>query len=91
LTYGPIAITLGIGLWMGMTGPNLSREGLIYTMGHLNNWDAGIGPILNTNASDHFGGKAIWLITFNGKDFSDYTRGFLTLDDVGVPESLTTS
>jgi hypothetical protein len=91
LTYGPIAITLGLGLWLGMTGPKLSREGLINTVGHLTNWDAGIGPILNTNDYDHFGGKAIWMVTFNGRNFSDHTHGFVTLSQVKVPERLTTS
>lgn len=91
LTYGPLAITLGIGLWMGMTGPDLSREKLVYTVGHLTNWDAGIGPILTTNAKDHFGGKAIWLIRFDGTSFSDYTHGFKTLGDVHVPDSLTSN
>jgi hypothetical protein len=91
LTYGPLAITLGLGIWLGMTGPNLSRERFVATVGNLKDWDAGIGPILNTGPADHFGGKAIWLITFNGRDFSDHTRGFLTLDDVKVPERLTTS
>jgi len=91
LTYGPMAITLGIGLWLGMTGPDLSRDGFLHTVGNLHNWDAGIGPILNTSSDDHFGGKAIWLITFNGRDFSDDTHGFKTLSDVQVPASLTTS
>jgi pimeloyl-ACP methyl ester carboxylesterase len=91
LTYGPIAITLGLGLWIGMTGPNLTRTGLIRTVGNLRNWDAGIGPILNTSSSDHFGGKAIWMIKFTGRAFDDYTRGFVTLSDVKIPESLTTS
>ncbi len=91
LTYGPMAITFGIGLWLGMTGPDLSRERFIHTVGNLKNWDAGIGPILNTNPSDHFGGKAIWLINFTGRDFSDRTKGFVTLSDVGVPASLTES
>jgi len=95
LTYGPMAITLGLGLWLGMTGPNLSRSALIHTVGSLHNWDAGIGPILNTNASDHFGGKAIWLLKFlnvGGIDgFTDYTGHFVTLTDVRVPVSLTTT
>ena len=91
LTYGPIAITLGLGLWLGMTGPNLSRSGLIHTVGNLRDWDAGIGPILNTSASDHFGGKAIWMLKFTGTSFNDYTHGFVTLQDVHVPERLTTS
>jgi hypothetical protein len=91
LTYGPIAITLGLGLWLGMTGPDLSREKLIYTVGHLKDWDAGIGPILNTNSRDHFGGKAIWFINFTGTTFDDRTHAFVTLSQVGVPESLTES
>jgi hypothetical protein len=91
LTYGPIAITLGLGLWTGMTGPNLTRTGLIRTVGNLRNWDAGIGPILNTSAADHFGGKAIWMVKFTGSSFDDYTHGFVTLGDVKIPERLTTS
>lgn len=91
LTYGPIAITLGLGLWIGMTGPNLTQRGLIRTVGNLRNWDAGIGPILNTSSADHFGGKAIWMLKFTGRSFDDYTGGFVTLQDVKVPESLTTS
>lgn len=89
LTYGPIAITLGLGLWLGMTGPNLSREGLIDTVGSLKNWDAGIGPILTTGPNDHFGGKAIWLINFTGRAFDDRTKGFVTLSDVRIPSSIT--
>jgi hypothetical protein len=91
LTYGPIAITLGLGLWLGMTGPNLSQPGLIHTVSTLHNWDAGIGPILNTSTQDHFGGKAIWLLRFTADGFDDYTHGFKTLSEVGVPESLTKS
>ena len=91
LTYGPIAITLGLGIWLGMTGPDLSRRGLIRTVGNLRDWDAGIGPILNTNSTDHFGGKAIWLLKFTSRSFADYTNGFVTLSDVRVPERLTTS
>jgi substrate-binding family protein len=91
LTYGPIAITLGLGLWLGMTGPNLNQRAFIHTVGNLTNFDSGIGPILNTNAEDHFGGKAIWLVKFTGSSFDDYTHGFVTLSDVKVPERLTTS
>jgi hypothetical protein len=91
LTYGPIAITLGLGLWIGMTGPKLTQPGLIRTVGNLRNWDAGIGPILNTSPEDHFGGKAIWMVKFTGRSFDDYTHGFVTLSDVKVPERLTTS
>jgi hypothetical protein len=91
LTYGPIAITLGLGLWLGMTGPNLNQSSFIDTVGHLKNFDSGIGPIINTNPFDHFGGKAIWMVKFNGRSFSDYTHGFVTLSDVRVPARLTTS
>jgi hypothetical protein len=91
LTYGPIAITLGLGLWLGMTGPNLTQRGFINTVGNLKNFDSGIGPILNTSSVDHFGGKAIWMVKFTGKTFDDYTHGFVTLSDVKVPERLTTS
>jgi len=91
LTYGPIAITLGLGLWLGMTGPNLTQRGFIHTVGNLTNFDSGIGPILNTNSEDHFGGKAIWMVKFTGKTFDDYTHGFVTLADVKVPQRLTTS
>lgn len=89
LTYGPLAITTGLGIWLGMTGPDLSREKLVRTVGNLRNWDAGIGPIINTGPNDRFGGRALWLITFNGNGFSDRTKGFLTLDDVKIPDSLT--
>jgi hypothetical protein len=91
LTYGPLAITLGLGLWTGMTGPKLTQPGLIHTVGNLRDWDAGIGPILNTSATDHFGGKAIWFINFTGSSFDDFSHGFLTLSDVRVPERLTTN
>jgi hypothetical protein len=91
LTYGPIAITLGLGIWLGMTGPDLTPGKFVNTVGHLTNFDSGIGPILTTNSYDHFGGKAIWLLKFNGSGFSDYTHGFVTLSEVGVPERLTTS
>ena len=91
LTYGPMAITAGLGIWLGMTGPNLTRGNFIDTVGHLENFNSGIGPILNTNSHDHFGGKAIWLLNFTGSSFDDRTHGFLTLTDVGVPSSLTES
>ena len=89
LTYGPIAITLGLGIWLGMTGPDLSREAFVDTVGNLKNFDSGIGPILTTNSRDHFGGKAIWLVNFTGTSFDDRTSGFVTLSDVGVPANLT--
>lgn len=71
LTYGPQAITGGLGLWLGMTGPNLSREALRNTLENLRNWDAGIGPILNTGPRDHYGGKSVWLIKFCGSQACD--------------------
>lgn len=71
LTYGPQAITGGLGLWLGMTGPNLSREALRHTLENLKNWDAGIGPILNTGPNDHYGGKSVWLIKFCGSKACD--------------------
>jgi hypothetical protein len=91
LTYGPAAITGGLGLWLGMTGPEVSRGGLRNTLENLNNWDAGIGPILNTHPGDHFGGKSVWLIEFTGRKpwFDDLTGRFVPLSEVGVPEALT--
>ena len=59
---GPEAITGGLGLWLGMTGPNLSRSSFRNTLANLKNWDAGIGPILTVTPSDHFGGAGVWLI-----------------------------
>jgi hypothetical protein len=90
LTYGPAAITGGIALWLTMTGPDLSREKFAHTIENLRNWNSGIGPILNTHEGDHFGGKSTWVIKFTGRSpwFDDVTGGFLTLDDVGVPESV---
>jgi hypothetical protein len=88
LTYGPAAITGGIALWLTMTGPELSQERFRHTLENLRNWNAGIGPILNTSPQDRFGGKSIWIIRFTGRSpwFNDVTGGFLTLQDVGVPE-----
>ena len=97
LTYGPAAITGGLGLWLGMTGPELSRDGLRNTLENLQDWDAGIGPVLNTNANDHYGGKSVWLIQFSGTAnssvpwFKDMTSAFVPLGTVNVPESLTRS
>ncbi|MGH2693867.1 MAG: ABC transporter substrate-binding protein [Actinomycetota bacterium] len=89
LTYGPAAITGGIALWLTMTGPDLSRERFRTTLESLKRWDAGIGPILTTSPSDHFGGKSTWLIRFTGRNpwFDDLTGRFITLREVGVPES----
>jgi hypothetical protein len=91
VTYGPAAITSGIALWLAMTGPELSRERFAETVGNLRNWSSGIGPILNTSTSDHFGARAAWLIRFTGDDpwFDDVTGDFITIDDVGIPASLT--
>ncbi|MGH2812417.1 MAG: ABC transporter substrate-binding protein [Actinomycetota bacterium] len=95
LTYGPAAITGGLGLWLGMTGPNLSRDGLRNTLENLRDWDAGIGPILNTSPADHYGGESVWLMQFTGRRntpvpwFQDLTGRFIPLGEVGVPESLT--
>lgn len=91
LTYGPIAITLGLGIWLTMTGPNLTRGNFMDVVGNLKDYDAGIGPIINTNPGDHFGGKATWLINFTGAGFDDRSHGFVTLSDVNVPQSLTES
>lgn len=93
LTYGPAAITGGLALWLTMTGPELSREAFRNTLAtKIRNWSAGIGPILNITSSDHFGGKAAWLIQFTGQRpyFEDSSGRFLTLDEVGVPYSLVT-
>ena len=92
LTYGPAAITGGISLWLAMTGPELSREAFAHTMGNLHNWDAGIGPILNTNSGDHFGGASTWIIKFTGSKpwFDDVTGRFVTLDELGIPRSVAT-
>jgi hypothetical protein len=97
LTFGPAAITGGLGLWLGMTGPDLSRDKFRNTVENLKNWDAGIGPILNTNPGDHYGGKSVWLIKFTGNQggaipwFADLTGRFVPLSEVGVPEGLTQS
>ncbi|MCA1727479.1 MAG: ABC transporter substrate-binding protein, partial [Actinobacteria bacterium] len=91
VTYGPAAITSGIALWLAMTGPDLSREGFADTVGNLRDWSSGIGPILNTSPGDHFGARAAWLIRYTGGApwFDDVTGDFITIDDVGVPPSLT--
>jgi hypothetical protein len=93
LTYGPEAITGGLGLWLGMTGPNLSTTAFRNTLAHLNHWDAGIGPVLTVTPRDHFGGAGVWLIKFTGRNsqpyFQDLTGRFLTLGDLHVPSSLT--
>ncbi|HWC13855.1 MAG TPA: ABC transporter substrate-binding protein [Actinomycetota bacterium] len=89
LTYAPIAITSGIALWLQMTGPDLSRERFAHTLGNLRNWDAGIGPVINTSDADHFGANATWVIKFTGRApwFDDVSGRFVTLDQLGVPAS----
>jgi hypothetical protein len=95
LTYGPAAITGGLGLWLGMAGPDLSREKLRVTLENLKNWDAGIGPILNTNPNYHYGGKIEWIMKITGTQggavpwFADVTGIYVPLSEVGVPEGLT--
>jgi len=93
LTYGPEAITGGLGLWLGSTGPNLSRENFRNTLAGLKNWDAGIGPVLTMSSSDHFGGASVWIIKFTGNDnkpfFDDVTGRFVTLSELHIPTSLT--
>jgi hypothetical protein len=112
LTYGPAAITGGLGLWLGKVGlnaiektghPNLSRAALRdYLENGIKNWDAGIGPLLTTSPSDHFGGKSIWLMRFTGANkggpspwFADNpdTHEFVPFSQVcpGCPASLTTN
>lgn len=72
LTYGPEAITGGLGLWLGMTGPNLSRASFRATFEtKIKNWDAGIGPTLTISGDDHYGGKSVWLIKFCGSAACD--------------------
>lgn len=90
-TYGPAAITGGISLWLTMTGPDLSRAKFRDTLENLRNYTSGIGPILNTSPEDHYGSKAQWLLRFTGREpwFDDVSGDFVTIDDVGVPESLT--
>ena len=93
LTYGPEAITGGLGLWLGMTGPNLSRANFQHTVGTLHAWDAGIGPVLTMGPGDHFGGASVWLINFTGNNnnpyFTDRTGRFVTLQELHIPLSLT--
>jgi hypothetical protein len=91
VTYGAMSITTGIALWLTMAGPDLSRTKFRDVVGNLRNWSAGIGPIINTNQGDHYGAKAQWLVRYTGRApwFDDVTGDFITLSDVGVPESLT--
>jgi hypothetical protein len=90
LTYAPIAITAGIGLWLWATGPDLSRANFARTVTSLRGFDSGIGPVLNTSPTDHFGGRSIWLIKYSGSSpwFEDFSHDFVTLDQVRVPDNL---
>jgi ABC-type branched-subunit amino acid transport system substrate-binding protein len=90
ITYGAMAISSGIAYWLQMTGPDLSRDKFRQTVESLKNWSSGIGPIINTGPSDHYGARALWLIRFTGADpwFADLSGDFLTLSDVGVPEGV---
>ena len=95
LTYGPQAISDGLGLWLGQTGPNLTREGFRRTLLSLKHWDAGIGPVITITPHDHFGAAAVWMIHFTGHEsgpvpwFDDTSGRFVTLSELGVPLSLT--
>jgi hypothetical protein len=91
VTFGVMSINAGIALWLTMAGPDLSRQKFADTVGNLQDWSSGIGPIINTGPSDHYGGKAQWLIQYTGRApwFDDVSGDFVTIDDVGVPESLT--
>lgn len=96
LTHGPAAITGGLGLWLGMTGPDISRDKLRNMFEtQMRGWDAGIGPILTITPDDHYGGKSVWLMKFTGSAstpvpwFGDITTRFVPLSEVGVSESLT--
>ncbi|MEA2447847.1 MAG: branched-chain amino acid transport system substrate-binding protein [Actinomycetota bacterium] len=93
LTYAPTAITSGIALWLTMTGPDLSREKFLQTVSSLNNWSSGIGPTITMSPDNHFGASSVWIIKYTGNNgnpyFDDVTGDFVTLQQVGVPESLT--
>jgi hypothetical protein len=90
ITYGAVAISTGITYWLTMTGPDLSRDKFRRTVESLNNWSSGIGPIINTGPDDHYGARALWLLKYTGRApwFDDVSGGFLTLSDVGVPDSV---
>jgi hypothetical protein len=93
LTFGPQAITSGIALWLTMTGPDLSREKFLHTVGSLNNWSSGIGPTITMSSDNHFGSSSVWIIKYTGNNgspyFDDVTGDFVTLQQVGVHEELT--
>ena len=90
ITYGAAAISAGIALWLTMTGPDLSREKFRQTVESLKNWSSGIGPIINTGPTDHYGARALWLLKYTGRApwVEDVSGDFLTLSAVGVPESV---
>jgi ABC-type branched-subunit amino acid transport system substrate-binding protein len=91
ITYGAMSITSGIALWLTMAGPDLSRQKFKDAVEGLRGWSSGIGPIINTSPSDHYGAAAQWLVRYTGRApwFDDVTGDFITLSDVGVPQSLT--
>lgn len=95
VSYGPAAITSGIAYWLTMTGPDLSREKFRETVEGLKDFSTGIGPIINTGPDNHWGGYAQWLVEYTGTAsgevpwFDDVSGGFVTIQDVGVPEGLT--
>ena len=95
VSYGPAAITSGIAYWLTMTGPDLSREKFRDTLEGLSDFSTGIGPIINTGPGNHWGGYAQWLVEYTGTGsgevpwFDDVSGGFVTIQDVGVPEELT--
>jgi ABC-type branched-subunit amino acid transport system substrate-binding protein len=91
VTYGAMSIGSGIALWLTMAGPDLSRTKFKNVVENLRDWSAGIGPVIRTSPSDHYGAKAQWLVRYTGRApwFDDVTGDFITLSDVGVPESLT--
>jgi hypothetical protein len=93
LTFGPQAITSGIALWLTMTGPDLSRAKFLETVSSLDNWSSGIGPTITMRPDNHFGSSSVWIIKYTGNSsdpyFDDVTGDFVTLQQVGVPESLT--
>ncbi len=74
-----------------MTGPDLSREKFRHTMEtKVRNWSSGIGPVLNIVPTNHYGGRAQWLIRFTGRPpwFTDETGDFVTADSFGIPPSV---
>lgn len=90
VTYGAISISSGIALWLTMAGPDLSRDRFRQTVEGLDDWSAGLGPIIDTSPSDHYGARALWLIEYTGRApwFDDVSGKFVTLSDVGVPEAV---